>query len=432
MLQIRHQRVLGPFAALIALTALVGGPALAAPQAAQAKPIEKPSKEAAPESGSDALDASLRALREAERSRASIDRSNSTVEAVLAELQATTKIPLRVDWSALERLGIDRDDPFEFHANDLSPKLLLEAIAMSLGSEIERPVVDAGAGQIVLTTDAGRASLRATAVYDVADVLFDPTLIDALKALAEGAPVAIDAPLDPAHGGTTSPATDETTTRDTDAVTGVEATHDALARRLVRILTTHVDPDGWEVNGGTRAAVTAEAGRLVVSATPIVHRRIQRLLAELRNESPLAAEVELLVGSIATKDLDALLAQSSSTRDDRSIADLVRTASSFTSRANWAPSMRVALDRETRLEGAISDAPDAAVCTAAFTPRFDRTRGALACAVSIGIGGPGAVTLATELAGVEGRIEDVLRLPGGPTAETTWVVLVRIERVRRG
>ena len=145
MLQIRHQRVLGPFAALIALTALVGGPALAAPQATPPKPIETPSKEAALDAGSDALDASLRALREAERSRASIDRSNSTVEAVLAELQATTKIPLRVDWSALERLGIDRDDPFEFHAN-------------------ERPVVDAGAGQIVHTTDPGRTSLRATAL----------------------------------------------------------------------------------------------------------------------------------------------------------------------------------------------------------------------------------------------------------------------------
>ena len=215
------QRVLRPFAALVALTALVGGPSLAAQQAEPPKPIEKQSKDAAPESGSDALDASLRALREAERSRASIDRSNSTVEAVLAELQATTKIPLRVDWSALERLGIDRDDPFEFHASDLSPKLLLEAIAMSLGSEIERPVVDAGAGQIVLTTDAGRTSLRATAVYDVADVLFDPTLIDALKALAEGAPVEVDAATQQQQPAPT----------DEDAVTGLEATHDALARR---------------------------------------------------------------------------------------------------------------------------------------------------------------------------------------------------------
>ncbi len=360
----------------------------------------------------DSVSLSMRAIADAERGSYSLDATQETVEALLARAQKLLGVPLRVDWQALHWVSVEKDDRIDFHAKDLPPLVMLQAMAAAMGSEREHPIVDASAGQLVITSQRGLAALRETVIYDIADIISDPTLVDTLAVMAT--PVSAPA--------TATPTANEK--HDDGNTTALESPMRALIDRVAEILQEHIDFDGWTDNGGDRNKLTAEAGRLIISTSPMTHRQIRTLLVGLREEAPNAARVSLVVAAIPTKELDPLMKAAG---DDRvALRAAIEKAPGF--RPLWSPSTVTRFDHEAKLESAEGNSN----ALTSITASQDRAKRSMTLGLRLALkSGERTAKFEASLAGDRRHLVEVVRLPAGPDEEMTWVVLVdaRSERV---
>lgn len=379
-----------------------------------------PATPAAPNRTSLAL--SLAALQAAEGGSITLDLARTHVDQACEALGAAGHLPLRIDWDALADLGIAKDDTIDFRIQDVPALVALKALAATMNAEIEAPVVDASAGQLILTSPRGLAKYRETAIYEIGDILADPLLIDAVAAKARAA-AETKAMEEASKGGNDEPApspaddSDATTTSagSPGAATVAFSPLTARAERLVDLIADHVDSEGWEDNGGSRSRLSHEAGRLIVSATPETHRQLRAFLAELRNGSPTSATTTWTIGVMPSGALDTLLATSD---DPAAQIAAVKAASQF--RVLGTPRVSVRLGDEATTE--VDDGRNSIRCTANVS--FDRARGTLALATSVAMGfGPAKAAIQSTLTGTARRAAGVLRLPSGPSAGEAWVVL---------
>jgi hypothetical protein len=283
------------------------------------------------------LESATATIRAAERTLVTVDRTEAPLTAVLEDFRKAG-LQIQVEWSELALLGVEKDEPVTLIVERLPALDALAALSRVIGDAKERPVLDAAPGLLVLTTGDRLEGLRVPAIYDVADILTDPTLLaDAADADA------------PAHDATSTDAT----------------TIEERARRLLELLMSQVDPQGWEDVGGSRGRISVEAGRLVVSATPLAHLRLRRLLDDLRRESPFAIETSLSIMEVPSATATRLADEAKG--DATALAAAVRGAADAT-RA-WSPRVVTRFDAPASIE--TSD--DAlGQWQATLTPRRDR------------------------------------------------------------
>lgn len=315
-----------PIARTLAALLLV----VAASRAATARQVDTP------------LASATATIRAAERTLVTIDRTDAPLTQVLDDFRKAG-VQIQVDWSELALLGVEKDEPVTLMVEKLPATDALAALARVIGEAKERPVLDAAPGLLVLTTADRLEGLRVPAIYDVADILTDPTLLaDVADADA------------PPHAPTRL-----------DATSADATTVEERAKRLVDVLMTQVDPEGWEDVGGSRGRITVEAGRLVVSATPLAHLRLQRLLADLRRESPYAVETSLTIVELPAATAAQLVA--SSGHDAAALAASVRKASD--AKTVWSPRVVTRFEMPATIE--TTDAARGA-WKATLTPTRDR------------------------------------------------------------
>ncbi len=410
------QRILSMLTALLVATHLLAAPLLAAdPPAAPAKPAPTANDAASP-TGSLAL--SMRTLDQAGLGTVTLDATNVTIEELFQKLQSFAGLPLRIDWSALSRMGVAKDDRLDFHIKDVPPLVAVKAITNAMDAEIDRPVVDASAGQIVVTSPNGLASLRELAIYDVADILADPTLIDAIAAAAaeREAPAKEDPATEPDAKPDEKPDSkpEEKPTANTVAE---ESPLHARTERLIEIITEHIDPEGWLDSGGSRGRITGEAGRLIVTATPMAHRQLTQLLATLREQAPLSATITCTIAALPNAALNEALAKP--TADRRAAVAAVRGSPGF--RIVAAPRLVAQLGQAATVE--LKDGNASTLCRA--TPTFDRARRSLSVAVRAELtSGDRHAAIESSIGGAAAGFTDLLRLAGGPSATETFVIIV--------
>lgn len=395
--------------------------------------------------GTDTITLSLRALAQAESGSISVDATDVTIEELFQRIQNFGSLSLRIDWPALSRIGVAKDDRLDFHIKDVPPLAALKAIVSAMDADIDRPVIDASAGQIVVTSPNGLAGLRELAIYDIADILADPTLIDAIALAAS--PVAAEEDekdeaeeeaeeADPTANPNTKPAAPAREPESTHTTVAAETPMHARAERLIEIISEHIDPEGWIDSGGSRGRITSEAGRLIVTATPMTHRQLRSLLATLREQAPTSATITCQIAAVETSALDELLGRSGTSANRQTTVDAVRALASF--RIVAAP--RVAAEMGSAATVAIKNTPSSAdggttvQCRA--TPTFDRAH------KRFGVGVTLELTHGTQSASLDSSVSgalsggahgftDLLRLAGGPSATESWVVIVEAEANRR-
>ena len=359
--------------------------------------------DAAPPSPKIEVSSSLAALAAADEARVTIEVHDASAESIIAKLNESRTVPVRADWPALERIGIDRTDKLDLVVRGVSLFDALSTLAYSLGRESERPIVDAAPGQLVLTTWTTAARMQELAIYDVADILTDSTL---MLTVAD------------------TPATVQPT-----AVTATDETLEERTSRLIDLIQEHVDPDGWNTNGGDRGTISTEAARLVVSATPVMHRKIRRLLTQVRSESPLAAEVSVTLIELPRASLDALTrdAQALSARGEPS--DLAAAlAQKSDARRAWSPRV-VARIGETAIVRSEA-ATEKGVCK--IVARHDRIGHVLAVTIAVEVERGGrTASFEGVLPFARGQTPIATILPGGPTDSDAWVLVVGAAEVTR-
>ncbi len=388
----------------------------------------------------DNLSRSLAVLANADRGTVDVTIREVELGAAIDQLRSALRVPIQADWDALAMISIRRDDHVTIDMHGVPPLAVMRSLALTIGSSIDRPVIDATNGQIFLTSHEGLEVIRETAIYDVADIASDATLLDAYRAILDQAAEedpkdgeAKDEPEEDATSGHGTPPTAPAKNADVPSSPPASATttsagdidsaagRAAQVERLARLLMEHIDPEGWANYGGTRGRIDAEGGRLVVSATPATHRALRSVLAAIREEAPTAMRLEAKLVAVPAGLYREIETASGSDRS-RIAAALGEAATGGKGvQVVWSPAIAARLD-ETAL---VESERDGAATKLSITPRHDRAHQSLALAVHLERKESAAKSMLETIVDLPGRRGvAILRLPDGPSPDTLWLLVL--------
>jgi hypothetical protein len=269
----------------------------------------------------DDLAASFAALDSLEAARVSSDFHDEPLVQVIDELSSQLPIPFRADWEALRRLGISRDDRVTLRINRSDGLSALSALALSLGDVLGKPIIDEHAGQIILTSLEATEPMRVLGVYDVRDLLKNNKLLDELRNEdGHGDDAAATNPEQRPDERHSEPmpnvGTNPTSMTQPQQERGGASS--ASGELLLSLITDHIDPEAWMNFGGTRAKFSDLNGVVMVSATPMTHRKLRDALQKLRAVDPNSLQIDASIVDLPRESLTRLMRQ-----HDRSINSLV-------------------------------------------------------------------------------------------------------------
>jgi hypothetical protein len=180
-----------------------------------------------------------------------LDLSDATFENAIDRLRTLTGANIVVHWGALEGAGVGKTTPVKVRLWDVKPNAALSAILACVQPDITVPLAwDERDGIVtVSTTDDLRSGW--TKVYDVRDLL---QAMGAKPGVSKGQ------------------AAEEEVAR----------TSAEVEDELARIIVETVEPESWRDNGGTVGSIRYFAGWFLVTQNFEGHRKVERLLHELR------------------------------------------------------------------------------------------------------------------------------------------------------
>lgn len=315
----------------------------------------------------------------------SVDYDNQPLRTIVSDLTAKLPASLFADWPALERLGVYGERRVTLRMNLTSATTVLAALTMTLGDELERPVIESHAGQVVLTTVAGSMPLRTTAVYDVRDLLANESLLKRLRESTLTPPIE---PQDqqqpdekrgdeqPRQGSDAAdPGLGEPAPAQGDAPAPPPSPMLTPGEKLLLVITDHVDPEAWINFGGNRGLITEMNGVLMVTATPSTHRRLQSAIRSLRAAAPTSISIEAAIIDLPRSDMPLLVRQSGSNALTLAQSILQHEHA----RRLWETSGAVAIDAPLQIESSSADQS----IRLSLQPTFDHATGVLEIAVDV-------------------------------------------------
>lgn len=143
-----------------------------------------------------------------------------------------------------------------------TPRIALDAAVRSISEGLEGVRLDVASGVVVLTDNSGLRALRATRTYYAEDLL---------RAFSE------------------------------PAVGPADTIVDDSFSRLLEVVSTAVEPETWDLNGGDISRATIAGSGLLVTTTPALHHQIARALAALRETTP----TEPILWTVTLRELPA-------------------------------------------------------------------------------------------------------------------------------
>jgi hypothetical protein len=348
----------------------------------------------------------------------SVDYDDESIRGVIEDLN--TRLPAQVwaDWKSLERIGVYSDRRVTLRLNVSSASTVLSALTLIVGDELEKPVYEAHAGQIVLTTLPGSATLRVTAVYDVRELLANEALLKSLRdeiVLPAASPQ--DKPTVEPNGSEVA----DDNSQENPAAGPPPARPMTAGEKLLLFITDHVDPDAWINFGGNRGLITELDGVLMVTATPGTHRRLRSAIRSLQSAIPSNITFEAAIVDLPRAKLQSLTRQSAG-----EAASLVRSILlDSEAKCLWQTSDAVAVNQPLLVESA---SPDQSV-SLSLGPNFDQSTGTLRVDVNATIvQGADRRTLKTVAALASDSSATTLEMPGAKPGESIRLLVLLAHR----
>lgn len=196
-------------------------------------------------------------------------------EQALDILRQRTGARITVDRQAIES---GHDDlpaalarPLDLHVRDMTLEQVLGRLCKA--ADAGALAYTADGDQIVVTTPAGLARYTCVLVYDIRDMLPPPGL-PSRRSYVSG------------NGlfGTQQQTQGNSLfgSQQQSQAAWVGTTREDLAEDITQAITDLITPDEWADNGGIIGSIRQVGGRLIIRQTPANHRKIARLLDELR------------------------------------------------------------------------------------------------------------------------------------------------------
>jgi hypothetical protein len=180
---------------------------------------------------------------------------------VLAQLQQASGMNMVVNWAALESIGVTPEQTVTLRLRNVSVERAMRAVVDLVGPDLIGYAVEQGVVEITLR-DILDARLI-TRVYDVGDLLTPAADFSANAPsidLAQTTQTGGGSSQGPFTGGQTA---------------AREDTRRERMEQLVELVTSTVDPQVWDVNGG-QARVRSFDRYLIVTAPAATHRKLLR------------------------------------------------------------------------------------------------------------------------------------------------------------
>lgn len=203
--------------------------------------------------------------------------TDNTLEDVLNFIATVTNLNVDVDWDSLAEVGVDRDTLVSLSLQPLPARTILERVLDKVSPDRFNAASWAvNDGILVVASDSALRRNTFIQIYDIQDLLFTAPDFTEVPDLELGSIVQ-------GQGGAES---------DADIEIPDELTPEELLERIRNIIQTNVDFDGWRDNGGDTGDIQELNGNLIITNTASNHRRISRLLSQLRDVRAIQMNVE--------------------------------------------------------------------------------------------------------------------------------------------
>ncbi len=227
-----------------------------------------------------------RALAVLETKRIPVAFNDTPLSNIIGFLSQVTNLNVDVDWQSLETAGIDREAPITLNLTNVPVKTVLDRVVekASGGDPINGAAWSINDGVLTIASREVINKNKVLVIYDIRDLLIEipdyPNapeldLQNVLQQSGQGG-----------GGGGQSPFNDE----DEDQEPG--RTLQERTDELINIITTNVDSQGWQENGGDVGFIQQLQGSLIITNTPANHRAVHGLLSKLREVRAMQINVE--------------------------------------------------------------------------------------------------------------------------------------------
>ncbi len=211
---------------------------------------------------------------------------------VLQFYEQVSGLNMDIDWESLELIGVDRESPVTLNLTNVTLETVLDRVL----AKVSDPDIPAGwaVNDGILTIASDEVLRRNTLleIYDIRDLLIDiPDYTNApqfdLNSAFQNSGGGRGGG---GGGGGRSPF--QQTGQGPGQQQGERRTREEMIDEIVDIITSNVDYDGWQENGGETGSIREFNGNLIISNTPRNHRAIIGLLRKLREVRALQISVE--------------------------------------------------------------------------------------------------------------------------------------------
>lgn len=231
-------------------------------------------------------DADRRVLATLETRRIPASFRDNTIEDVLNFIATVTNLNVDVDWDSLAQIGIERDRQISLELREVPARVVLERVLEKAQPDaFSRAGWAVNDGVLVVAADEALRRNTFIVIYDIRDLLFQiPDFEDAPE-------LDLDQVLNQAGQGGGGGG-GGSVFGDTESEDPVGPTERELMDRILEIMQTNVDFQGWRDNGGDTGVVQELNGNLIITNTARNHRQIQSLLNQLREIRSVQINVE--------------------------------------------------------------------------------------------------------------------------------------------
>ncbi|MFG0258105.1 MAG: hypothetical protein ACF8GE_09410 [Phycisphaerales bacterium JB043] len=220
-----------------------------------------------------------RVLSELESRRIPASFTDNALEDVLDFIATITNLNFDVDWDSLADVGVDPDTLITLNLQPLPARVVLDRV-------LDRASPDAFSragwavqdGVLVVASEDALRQNTFIVIYDVQDLLFQVPSFREVPDLDLGS-------IQQGGGG-------GGTQTQIDLEESDELTREEMLTRIIDIVQTNIDTDGWADNGGTTGQIQELNGNLIITNTAKNHRQISSLLNQLREVRSIQINVE--------------------------------------------------------------------------------------------------------------------------------------------
>lgn len=211
--------------------------------------------------------------------------SSAPLEDVLEFIGAVGNLNVDVDWDALSNIGIERDTEVTLNLRPVPMRVVLDRVLEKISpDEFSRAGWAVTDGVLVVASDEALRRNTFIRIYDIQDLIFD------IPNYTEVPELDLDAVLQQSSGRGGGGGGRGVFRADQN--NDIEITDEERIDGIVELITTNVDFEGWQDNGGTTGRVQRLNGNLIITNTAKNHREIANLLKQLREIRELQINVE--------------------------------------------------------------------------------------------------------------------------------------------